>query len=67
MFGEIIQPINQLSANVSGLNGQIYDLKMAIQAQTEAVLIQTDAINKLIELQVQIAVLNEAKNENDRG
>lgn len=46
MFGEIIQPVNQLSERVHRLNGLIFNLETAILALTDAIVQHTCAINE---------------------
>lgn len=47
MFGEIIAPVNRLSENVSSLNSNIFDLKMAIMGLIEEIQINTQEVQSM--------------------
>lgn len=60
MFGEIIQPINQLSERVHRLNGLIFNLETVVLALTDAIVQHTRAINE------QNVLTRKASHESDR-
>jgi hypothetical protein len=45
MFGDIIEPINRLSANVSALNNSLYKLEMLLTTLTESIEKNTEEMN----------------------